>query len=553
MRRLLHLSLFGTITAMAQVSGPIVTAPAEMGVSPSLERIARDGQTSAFPVREFRVNRNHNVPKETGNRRESITANAAAVPASTHYSQAVTYQPLGAPVGVNFEALGVGTPSYSISSAPPDTTLGVSDTQIVQWVNTDLAVYDKNGNALLPTPGFIPGNRIWAGLPAGSLCRNFNSGDPLVQYDRMADRWILSQFALNNTNTQNAQCIAVSTSSNAMGTYILYQYNFGVLVPDYGKLGVWPDAYYLTYNMFNLNANTFNGGQACAYDRAAMIAGNAAQQICFNSTSRASFLPSDLDGDTLPPAGTPNFHISWDWAFKPAPPYTMQLTKFVPNFTTPANSTFTDGLGGAAFSFVAFPMLATTLAACNDASGACVPQLGTTQRLDTLADRHMYRLVYRNFGSFDSLLFTQAVDNVAGSTAQLRWWEIRNPAANSPIVYQNSTFAPDATARWMSSAAFDKRGNILIGYSASSTAINPGIRIAGRLRNDPKNILRTEAVVQLGFGSQTGLLNRWGDYSTMQIDPANDCTFWYTTQYLGSTGSFNWRTKIASFKFPNCN
>ena len=151
----------------------------------------------------------------------------------------------------------------------------------------------------------------------------------------------------------------------------------------------------------------------------------------------------------------------------------------------------------------------------------------------------MYRLVYRNFGSFDSLLFTQAVDNAVGSTAQLRWWEIRNPNANPPIVYQNSTFAPDATARWMSSAAFDKLGNILIGYSASSAAINPGIRLAGRLRNDPRNILRTEAVVQLGFGTQTTGLSRWGDYSTMQIDPASNCTFWYTSQYLGTNGTLN--------------
>ncbi len=313
-------------------------------------------------MREFRVSRNHNIPKATGNRSESITATAAAVPASTPYTQTATYQPLGTPVGVNFEALGLGTPGYAVTGAPPDTTLGVSDTQIVQWVNTHLAVYDKNGNALLSAPGLIPGNQIGVGLPAGSLCRSFNSGDALVQYDRMADRWILSQFAFNSNYSQNAQCIAVSTSSNAMGTYNLYQYNLGVLLPDYGKLGVWPDAYYLTYNMFN-NGATFSGGRACAYNRTAMIAGNAAQQICFNSTSRANFLPSDLDGDTLPPAGTPNFHISWDWAFKSAPPYTMQLTKFVPIFNIPANSTFTDGLGGAAFSFVAFPMLATTLAA----------------------------------------------------------------------------------------------------------------------------------------------------------------------------------------------
>ena len=164
----------------------------------------------------------------------------------------------------------------------------------------------------------------------------------------------------------------------------------------------------------------------------------------------------------------------------------------------------------------------------------------------------MYRLVYRNFGTHDALLFTQAVDNVAGSTANLRWWEIRNPGANPPVVYQNSTFRPNADARWMGSAAFDKLGNIAIGYSASSSTINPAIRIAGRRRTDPKNLLRTEVTVQQGTGSQTGTLTRWGDYTTMQIDPSDDCTFWYTNQYLATNGSFNWRTRIASFKFPNC-
>ena len=552
MRRLLYLSFFASVAALAQVSGPIGTAPGARGVSPSLEQIARNGQVTAFPVQEFRVSRNHDITKATVNRSGFVPAPYVTVPADTPATQSATFQPLGAPIGANFEALGVGTPGYSITGAPPDTTLGVSDTQIVQWVNTHLAVYNKSGTPLLPAPGFIPGSQVWSGLAAGSLCRSFNRGDPLVQYDRIADRWILSQFAFNANFSLNAQCIAVSTSSNALGTYNLYQYDFGTELPDYGKLGVWPDAYYITYNMFNNGAN-FSGGRACAYDRPAMIAGNAAQQICFNSFDRFSYLPSDLDGDTLPPVGSPNYHISWDWAFLASPPYTMQLTKFVPNFNVPANSTFTDGFGGAAFSFVAFDLGANTLASCNDNGSACVPQTGTANLLDTLGSRHMYRLVYRNFTTHDSLLFTQAVDNAAGSTAQLRWWEIRNPGANPPIVYQNSTFAPNTEARWMSSAAFDKLGNIGIGYSASSAAINPGIRIAGRRRTDPKNILRTEVVVQAGSGSQTGTLARWGDYSTMQIDPANDCTFWFTTQYIGVNGTFNWRTKIASFKFPNCN
>lgn len=554
MKRLLALTFLVSGAALAQVTGPLVSPPAQMATTDSLANIARFGEATTFEFREPRESRSHEIAKPTADslrvELSALTTNVT-VAATTPYTQTANFQPLGVVVSPNFEAQGVGTPGFTVSSAPPDTTLGVSPTQIVQWVNTQIAIYDKAGNPLLPSPGFINGNQVWAALPVGSLCRQFNRGDPLVQYDRLAKRWILSQFAFNSTSSDNAQCIAVSTTDNALGSYTLYEYNFGAALPDYGKLGVWPDAYYITYNMFN-NGNSFSGGRACAYDRAAMIAGLPATQICFNSTSRFSFLPSDLDGTTLPPAGAPNYHISWDWAFLAAPPYTMQLTKFTPNFATPALSTFNDGFGGATFSFVGFNLGTSTLAACNDNGNACVAQLGTTNVLDTLGSRHMYRLVYRNFGTYDALLFTQATDNVTGASAELRWWEIRNPGANPPVVYQNSTYRPDAKFRWMGSAAFDKIGNIGIGYSVSSSAMNPGINIAGRRKTDPVNLLRTETVVKAGAGSQTGTLRRWGDYSTMQIDPADECTFWYTTQFIGSNGTFNWRTQIVGFKFPNC-
>lgn len=552
------LGLLIAVPAFAQQSGPMVSMPAHVATTDSIANIARQGDAMAFPLREFRVSRKHTMPRATAELRAAKMSDIQpllTVPANTPYTQTANYQPLGAPVLKNFEALGVGTPGYSVSGAPPDTTLAVSPTQIVQWVNSQIGIYDKNGNSLLPAPGYLNGNQIWAALPAGSLCRQFNRGDPILQYDKFAQRWILSQFAFNADFSQNAQCIAVSTTSNALGTYNLYQYNFGVLLPDYGKLGVWTDAYYITYNMFNVGANTFNGGQACAYDRAAMIAGLPATQICFNSVARFSFLPADLDGFNLPPAGTPNFHLSWDW-YNTAPPYTMQITKFKPNFAVPGLSTFDDGMGGAPFSFVGFNLGNGTLAACNDLSvpggSDCVPQLGTATALDSLADRHMYRLVYRNFGAHDALLFTQATDNVAGVAADLRWWEIRKPGSNAPVVHQNSTYRPSGDFRWMGSAAFDKVGNIGIGYSASSPTMNPAIRIAGRRATDPRNLLRTEVTVQVGTGSQTGNLSRWGDYSTMQTDPTDDCTLWYTTQYIGSNGSFNWRTRIVAFKFPNC-
>ena len=165
----------------------------------------------------------------------------------------------------------------------------------------------------------------------------------------------------------------------------------------------------------------------------------------------------------------------------------------------------------------------------------------------------MFRLAYRNFGTFDSLVVTQTVDPAGAQLGGVRWWEIRNPNANAPIVYQNSTYAPaDGLNRWMSSGATDKRGNFAIGYSAGSAAVPAGIRIAGRLRTEPRNILRGEQTLMAGAGSQLTSLARWGDYSAMQIDPADDCTFWYTTEYLAANGTFNWHTRMAGFKFPNC-
>lgn len=555
MRKLLTLALLGPVAAMAQVSAPMVSPPANMAVSDALASIAMQAQTSAYAVEAFRPRRDHSRNKAAVAGAAIAIPAAVSISAGAPYVQTATVQPLSAPLGVNFEALGVGTPGFTISGAPPDTTLAVSPTQVVQWVNSQFAVYNKSGTPLLPSPGFVNGNLLWQAMPASSLCRQFNRGDPIVRYDAMAKRWIFSQFAFNDSFSQNAQCFAVSTTDNALGSYTLYEYNFGDALPDYGKMGVWHDAYFMSYNMFGGSASFFSDARACAYDRAAMLNGLPATQICFANPDNFSYLPADMDGTRLPPAGTPNVHVSWNW-YNVGPPYTMQLTKFKPDFAVPANSTFNDGFGGTAFSSVEV-LVPGTLAPCNDAgSGRCVQQLGAAagDNLDTLGDRHMYRLAYRNFGSYDSLLITQSVDpDAAGARrAAVRWIEVRNPGANPPVVFQNSTYNVDATSRWMSSGTFDKLGNIGIGYSASSSAINPGIRISGRLKNDPKNLLRAETVVQAGTGSQVSTFNRWGDYSTMQIDPADDCTFWYTTQYIGATGSFNWRTRVASFKFPSC-
>jgi hypothetical protein len=165
----------------------------------------------------------------------------------------------------------------------------------------------------------------------------------------------------------------------------------------------------------------------------------------------------------------------------------------------------------------------------------------------------MYRLAYRNLGANrESLVFTESIDPIGTAVAGIQLVEIRSPAANPPVIYNNLTFNPDSTNRWMGAAASDKLGNLAMGYSVSASTLSPGIRIAGRLRNDVRNSVRGELNLQSGTGSQTAAAQRWGDYATMQIDPSDDCTFWFTTEYMINTSGADWATRIFGFKFNSC-
>jgi hypothetical protein len=293
------------------------------------------------------------------------------------------------------------------------------------------------------------------------------------------------------------------------------------------------------------NGGKFKGAMVCAFDRSAMLAGNPATMQCFQlSSDFPHLLPSDLDGSTPPPAGSPNYFLNFGTN-------ALNLWKFQVDFNNSGNSKITGptNIPVAPFS-----------EACG--GGICIPQLGTNRLLDSLGDRLMYRLAYRNFvgpGGHESLVMNHSV--TAGSSVGLRWYEIRNPSSCNPspqspqyCIYQQGTFAgvpPDANFRWMGSVAMDKVGDIAVGYSVSSSSINPSIRFTGRVPADPLNTLEGEMSITNGAGSQLNVTN-WGDYSSMSIDPVDDCTFWYTTEYLKTNGSYNWSTRIASFKFPSC-
>jgi len=435
----------------------------------------------------------------------------------------------------NFDGIGNGVAGFTIPGAPPDTNGAVGLTQYVQWVNTSLAVYDKATTSLLLGP--TTGNTLWSGF--GGLCEGNNDGDPIALYDKLADRWVLSQFVVRGPGPGGfgptfLQCVAVSKTPDATGVYNRYAFSYSAF-DDYPKMGVWPDAYYVTFNMFTPPFLNFSGANACAYDRNAMLNGLAATQVCFQQGANIiGLLPSDVDGLNPPPAGEPNFLMHFT-------ANALNLYKFHVDFATPGNSTFTGP--------VIIPVSPFT-PLCNGSRG-CVPQSGTTTALDSLADRLMFRLAYRNFDDHESLVVSHSV-SVNPVTSGVRWYEIQNPAG-TPVVAQQSTFAPDANFRWMGSIAMDHVGDMALGYSVSSATTFPSIAFTGRSSTDPTSTMQTESTVFAGTGSQTGGLTRWGDYSAMQVDPADDCTFWYTTEYLKATGSFNWNTRIASFKYPGCN
>ncbi len=433
--------------------------------------------------------------------------------------------PVGTTDGLNFAGVGQGDYGYSDVYAPPDTNGAVGATQYVQIVNASFGIFDKTTGALVMPVAST--NTVWAGF--GGACEAQNDGDGVLKYDRIANRWVITQLAVSST--PYTECIAVSTTSDATGSWNRYSYSYGTGFNDYPKISVWPDAYYITYNIF-ANGQSFAGAKLCALDRHKMLKGKRATEQCFQlSTAYGGVLPADLDGAMMPPAGSPNYLVNYGTN-------SLNLWKFHVDWKTPANSTLT---GPAKITVPAFSPL------CG--GGTCVPQKGTTQTLDSLADRVMYRLAYRNFGDHESLVVDHSVK--AGSGSGVRWYEVRSPGT-TPTLYQSGTFAPDSAYRWMGSVAMDKVGDIAVGYSVSSSTKYPTIAYTGRVPTDALGTMEGEKIVKAGAGSQNGGLNRWGDYSGMSLDPSDDCTFFYTNEYLKASGSFNWSTEINSFKFPGC-
>jgi hypothetical protein len=425
---------------------------------------------------------------------------------------------------VSFDGMSISDGGY----IPSDNNIAVGPNHIVEVVNAAYAVYSKTGvNLLAP----IQLGNLWKNL-ANSTCSQ-NSGDTVVQYDRLADRWIITQ--LGSLKSPYSECIAVSQTNDPVNTaYYLYAYSFGSNLNDYPKFGVWPtasnSAYLATYNLFT-NGASFAGAEVCAYDRAAMLAGAANPAgLCFTGLKGASYLPVDLDGPTPPLDGTPAYFMNL---------YSSSIGGYsmLPNFS---NGTAVLSSFGA-------------IAVAGYSAAGSSPQPGTTRALDSLSDRMMYRLAFRMFSDHESIVTNHSVVG-ASQGSGVRWYELRSPiSSGGPFsLFQQGTFSPDSSYRWMGSAAMDRAQDIAIGYSLSnSTTVYPSVAYTGRTPGDSTGIMETEAAIVNGSGSQTGY-TRWGDYSSLRIDPSDDCTFWYVNEYYPVTASYSWHTRIGSFKFNNC-
>ena len=444
-----------------------------------------------------------------------------------------------APVeGVNFE----GIPATGV--LPPDTVGDVGPKHYIQTVNSAFAIWDKSGS-LLAGPTQI--NALWSGF--GGPCETLNNGDPIVRYDELADRWLISQFAIPGGNQGFFECIAISrTPDPVAGGWFLYAFptrdgaSGNPVFPDYPKVVVWPDAYYMG------SQRSFPGGglDVWAFERDKMLAGAPASLVQFSVPAPSIVLiPSDLDGPP-PPLGTPNFFARQVDGERFGGTDRLEVFAFDVDWSNPAASTFTQvaNLSTAPFDSVL----------CSaDLLGACIPQPGVTQRLESLTVWPMWRLQFRNFGTHEAMVINHTVDANGSDLAGVRWYELRRTGGGAWSIFQQGTFAPDREHRWMGSIAMDRDGNIGLGYSVSSSTVFPSIRRTGRLATDPPGAMtQPEAVIVAGGGSQTHPSSRYGNYSSMDVDPVDGCTFWYTTEYYSNTTTAGWRTRVASFRNPEC-
>ena len=460
---------------------------------------------------------------------------------------------------------------------PPDPNGDVGPNNYVEMINLVFGVYDKSGNLLL---GPVDTGTLWDNFAVPD-CTD-PSGDPVVLYDQLTDRWILSQFTTSGMNPDGSfnglpfyNCVAISQTGDPTGAYYRYAFitdqdgSTSTFFPDYPKYGVWRDSYVLTSRDFG-SADEY-GISVYGLEKNKMVNGEPARAAHFfiDGNDPATLplvgdglLPADIDGSkkpksdaTIPIVGTQDAGASYGAAFDALNIWDLDVKW---RSTPVASLVLNTQLPTAPFDSI-YPCGGNP----GQTSRDCLPQPGVgataTNRLDILSyrQRPTFRLAYRNFDTYESLVTNQSVEALPG-IAGSRWYEIRR-VGNTYSIQQQGTFAPnDGIHRWMGSVAQDKKGDMALGYSVvDGTSVYPGIRYTGRLAGDPAGQMTLgEGTVIDGSGIQRTTNSRWGDYTDLTVDPTDDCTFWYVNEYYTLAGQISstagWQTRIASFKLPGC-
>jgi uncharacterized repeat protein (TIGR01451 family) len=446
---------------------------------------------------------------------------------------------------------GIGNDEQATHAAPPDPEGDVGQDLYVQWVNTSFAIYSKSGRRLL---GPVPGSFLWRGL--GPPCETTNLGDPIVLYDELSARWLLAQYAVARRSGRYFECLALSNGSDPTGSYTRYllempERQLGTsrleLFNDYTKLGVWSNAYVMTDVEVEPSSNTPLGAGVFALERSAMLAGEPAAGVYLDLPGESPVLPSDLDGRTLPP-GDPLLVQVPDAGSAQAPTTVDDVTlrRLHPVFGGSPDATF--GPEVHLRTAAAFQPL------CPTSPRQCIEQPGTSTKLDALADRPMFRAAYRSFGPSGRLVVLRTVGVGSPARAGLRWDEIVD-TGTSLSLKRARTYAPDAASRWTGSAAMDARGDIGLGFSTSNASSYPSIGYSGVRASDETAL--GEGRLAVGGAAQTES-SKWGDYSSLSVDPVDRCSFWYTHEYYPvgrpapGQGETPWHTRIGSFRFAGC-
>jgi hypothetical protein len=528
----------GTVNTQPLAQASPAIAPAELN-STSVGRITVSRSVKndvSLPLREVPVAKEAPLLISENENRPSLANNITRVKDTVVQPFVSGREPdaIGAPIA-NFE--GVNTRA---GVSPPDTNGEVGKTQYVQMTNAGFAVYDKLGTLEY---GPSPVQTLWYNF--GGSCEFNNDGDPMVIYDQLADRWLLSQFAVPGGSQGYHECVAVSQTGDATGAY--YRYDFflsNTLFFDYPQFGLWPDGYYASFNVFDTaSGNAFVGGALTAYDRDQMLVGQPATVQVYIDAAGGGFQPTDLDGTTLPPAGLGNMFAEPDNNATGV----VRAFMMTPNWSNPSGTTVTGP-----FTITVAPWNEL----CPSTSRqACVPQPTGGSPLEAIGGRFMHRMAYRNFNTYGSWVALHTVD-ASTNQAGTRWYEFRNTGTANPTTFQQGTYAGQAANtdhRWMGSIAEDRFGNMGLGFSISSPTMYASIRYTGRVLADTAGTMPQGEQVLLNGSGISNASNRWGDYSSLTVDPVDDCTFYYTNEYIQlPVTNIRWNTRIGSFRLPGC-